>query len=802
MFTFPSSPHSAGGELDAVERVLVTAADIVGCCLSAPVIDTLGKHTFDGVNGKSWQMEPLNTVGRGAYGPMPKVKPIVLQADALTIFDCSDPVTTPMWMNFDNAAAQGILARTGTLGGVAHACTTFLDGIMYVGNNGANGAGLYRVDFINDQADTIYTSNSAAYAGDISERNTGAGFTADATLPVIVHEKVNDVAATVLPGAEMDESRELPYQTVAVATAGGLSVINPTGTRADKDKVVNITGQVSEILHVDFTADSRLVATGKYSNQIQIFDIPETDIAETAYAEQYNYATAPSIKGGPGASNDKVVGLVATETDAVLLATDDVNGNGGFTALFREPDAPTTGMVFHLTNDYASGCIVGDTTYCLMADTSTGSVTAAQPINNDGFDVDLTNWTVDLNGSDGGSVSVVAGQLVIQQGANSVWMGVFQTIDVTGIDTLQLSVDRVAKTAASNALRVGLHTVSAFATAPDLGFIQSSVVEVAKKTFDVSGLNSVTVVIAEGSVAGGSSTMEYARADAVIRDHSGNESAAVITGALTKAAVAAGAEAVAYGPFDDGNFPYIPHSSDLEYGTGDFWHKVSVKTDEVTGVLASYDDGTTRAWVLSVYTVGWLKFKVASADINAYVPINDGNWHRVVVGRKSGIGYVYFDGKLVASGAAAGNVSLANAILRFGSDPIGGLGTLDQGAMAFIAGGSGCPTADQVQLMDQLEAGMFKPGGTASLGTTSPISAIAQDASKSRFYVGTAGSGVIVLDARTLQVLEVIDTNNSAITSNTITALDAANGDLLITTAAEALIRMPSYRLREIVACA
>jgi trimeric autotransporter adhesin len=45
----------------------------------------------------------------------------------------------------------------------------------------------------------------------------------------IVNSTVNDVAMTVLPDAPIDPATGLPVPTIAVATAGGISVIRDDG---------------------------------------------------------------------------------------------------------------------------------------------------------------------------------------------------------------------------------------------------------------------------------------------------------------------------------------------------------------------------------------------------------------------------------------------------------------------------------------------------------------------------------------------------------------------------------------------
>ena len=68
----------------------------------------------------------------------------------------------------------------------------------------------------------------------------------------------NDVAMTVLPNAPIDSATGLPVPTIAVATAGGVSVIKDDGTVYD---VIDSNG-ARKCYDVSFTKDHKIMHTG------------------------------------------------------------------------------------------------------------------------------------------------------------------------------------------------------------------------------------------------------------------------------------------------------------------------------------------------------------------------------------------------------------------------------------------------------------------------------------------------------------------------------------------------------------
>jgi trimeric autotransporter adhesin len=90
--------------------------------------------------------------------------------------------------------------------------------------------------FLSDGA-AVYRTDSYTGASNIANRNTAIGV-GDDSLQNLVNDTVNDVAMTVLPNAPIDPATGLPVPTIAVATAGGVSVIKDDGTVVDSSSMI------------------------------------------------------------------------------------------------------------------------------------------------------------------------------------------------------------------------------------------------------------------------------------------------------------------------------------------------------------------------------------------------------------------------------------------------------------------------------------------------------------------------------------------------------------------------------------
>jgi hypothetical protein len=190
----------------------------------------------------SWYNEPLNTAARGARREFPAVAVIVLEGGRLVIYDGDNP-SLPMWMRFDDDYTS-MVPHNGNQKAVSA-----INGI--VSNIGVQWAG---ISFAADNCKRISGPFSASgyYKGRISERNARNGY--NETIAVrLSNGNCYGVAMTVLPDAPIDPATGLPVPTIAVATAGGVSVIRQDGAVVDSAKTTAATDRcLSNKLSADF----------------------------------------------------------------------------------------------------------------------------------------------------------------------------------------------------------------------------------------------------------------------------------------------------------------------------------------------------------------------------------------------------------------------------------------------------------------------------------------------------------------------------------------------------------------------
>jgi len=163
----------------------------------------------------------VTQVYRGVTREFPAVAGIVAESARVVIYDLA---TGAMWMVFTGAATN-MMRTAGSLSAI-----TCLNGTLAVGSGGgANG--LNQIHFPSDSGTATITTGRYQFKGTIANRNSGLDFAGPISGSTgIVNATVTDVAITVLDTAPIDPATGLPVPTIAVATAGGVSVIKDDGT--------------------------------------------------------------------------------------------------------------------------------------------------------------------------------------------------------------------------------------------------------------------------------------------------------------------------------------------------------------------------------------------------------------------------------------------------------------------------------------------------------------------------------------------------------------------------------------------
>jgi hypothetical protein len=178
---------------------------------------------------------------RGNKRKFPKLAGIVAEAASVTIYDLTEP-GRPMWMRISGSTI-GTGGVTGNAlyvqGGYNLAGVAALNGNIAAHGNVISGVSL--LDFPADKATIRYQYFPyGVYRGGIAQRHQNLGFNA-LTANAAPVSPINAVAMTVLPDAPVDPVTGLKVPTIAVATAGGISVIQHSGVVRNSSSTVAYT---------------------------------------------------------------------------------------------------------------------------------------------------------------------------------------------------------------------------------------------------------------------------------------------------------------------------------------------------------------------------------------------------------------------------------------------------------------------------------------------------------------------------------------------------------------------------------
>ena len=355
----PSAGGTQSNELQAAIKSVTSSTDVGAVFLYDTSQDSDGGAWRKKCKGLSW-FDEASSATRSARSEFPAMALIVADnvgnhplTNTVTIYDLDDP-SMPLWLQF-TATSQADPYHDFWRRSKSVSAVTALNGRVYFSVGGTTDqAGVKFADFTSDRLGSYGTATSVEwsgyFSGGIADRNSDTKIFLGNTLGAIVHRNVNDVAATVLEGAEIG-ALGLPIPTVAVATGGGISVILPSGTVNDSSSTAAYTG-------VEFDHNGGLFATYNHATDswfsrceasayhTNASDFSPLTITETGHGSASSFTpnflgSAPKIAK---LSNDGF----AVGTDAALNLYKLNTANGA------------ESMVSHHTSSYATGYMVGD----------------------------------------------------------------------------------------------------------------------------------------------------------------------------------------------------------------------------------------------------------------------------------------------------------------------------------------------------------------------------------------------------------------------------------------------------------
>ncbi len=775
------------GDVSGDVDLSALAATIADTAVDVFVYDT-SKDSDGGAwrkrtQGTSWYNETLNTATRGSRTEFPAVAVIVAEDDTVTIYDGDDP-DLPMWMVFNASGGNSasMIGRTNE----ATTCVTMLNGHMAVGRNSF---GLHEVIFIDDRGFFREHGNVHAYTKPIVDRN-GTNSWGPNLAPVgeLVNDQINDVAMTVLPNAPIDSATGLPVPTIAVATAGGVSVIKDDGT------VVDIYPTASPVHYkVDFIGE-KLMMQGAYLDYSPwVVSIPSSDVTGWPYTAQptgitlEEYSTTGS--NAPSGANLRFLGSTGQQNKP-MVASDSTRylcTASGLSIIAANETSPSKGMVAYTTSDYNTGWMNGDIKLATLSDTDDTDVVGSNLVSGDAS-TDDTNASTGWSAQGGATPSVNSNATYVYSGSYSIH--VFGTGAGAGSGYYKENIGiTVGKT----------YVISGWVNSADGGGVQfyagPSNVSIAygqqdglvsaantwfpfSLTFTATSDDLYLLFVEQGAGNSPDFYIDGLEVRLAEEDRSVNGNGLQVFGSITKTAVATGADLVGYSGFSGSNYLEQPYNSGMDMfksATGTFaiygWVKRNGSTIGADVMFSTGEPGTAgKARSIAMRSddkFGFYGWTVAY-DSTATQVIPDGVWTQFCFIYTNQQQHWYINGQFDSVHAKPLLAYTANAPLKFGdvittnttSRPF-------NGSTALWRISATVPSPEQIKKIYEDEKVLFQENAQATLyGTSDAVTALAYDDSTDLLHVGTsAGRSVF-------QGLRRVDNTTDAVGA----AISASNG--------------------------
>lgn len=718
-------------QLNGAAARVVAQTDVVAVFVYDTAKDSDGGAWRFKTVATSWFNETLNTATRGSRRQFPSRALIVARTASVTIYDLDD-AACPMWMVFDRGGTTAtdiyMLQTTGsnTLSVAAQ------NGRLIVGTSAI---GAVMIDLITDIRDRVNSTDTARYNGTIAQRNAGLGHKTVAST-VLSNAQVNAVAVTVLPGTPIDPVRKLPSPTVDCVTAGGISRIRYDGSVAD-------TTGFTSAPHKGARTPGGLITHARYNNWTAWMNDTDltagSSVAGSTYFSQNGLTDIPAFCGTRETLEyGSSLGLITTRTSPFLrhsLGTQNV--------------APQN-MRATRTRLYSTGYMIGN---CLMAlAESTADLTnlvGGTPLNDDfstyaDTAAMLAVWASSPVGG-GGDPTLDTGRMAIVTTSGSIYQRASRSFATTVGATYTVVID---VTGTNCQVWIGTNpngNQNASITTP--AGVRTS------KSFVATASTTYVTLTSIGTV--GTSYFDNLTIGRAVADRSGNNIGPIITGTVTRAAVASGSELAAYGGFAAGNYLDVPANAALEFGTGDFyafaWVNRTVADFQPIFCYGTGSNDGTGGWQFRLEPTILRFYQQDGAASFTYTFPTDGTNHLIGIVVRAGVAEFWLDGVRLGTVSTAGRTSSkTGSTLRIGraNNNTAGVGSASgifaNGNIALPRVGAGAPTPAQLRTMYESERKLFEVGAKCLLTGTDTIQWIGYDAKTDLLYAAKAAGGTDV----------------------------------------------------------
>jgi hypothetical protein len=681
----------------------------------------------------SWYNEPLNTATRGTRREFPAVAVIVslFVGDfcQLRIYDGDDP-TLPFWREFNNEPLWDAQISKSSTGFKVFALNGLLAVAHKLPNNaGYSGNGMALINFPPDQVSLLTKNMGGTYFGIYPAKSRPHS----GIVPSIVDFSINDVAMTVLPNAPIDLATDLPVPTIAVATNGGVSVIQDDGS------VRNLSfSSFSGTTSLAFLEDGRLIcvrdAISNGSKYVHIVPLPLSSSHSFTDFEQYATTSAQGaqllIKGGQPAFVSN--GILA------------IGRNGALNLIQSKPDETARGLVAHITSNHTTGWMPGDIKGAFLADTDNMDLNEGASVLSGLFEPDRTitgqgTWRAIIS-----VASVSGGILEILHNHESSPSGRV----VSGVDVLEpgktyrcrWTVDELVGDATGSVVQIGTDGSGNQGIGSGIYLGVGSFEAVLAVPQGSTNLRA-SLVASGGTPTGAVAGARFSgfTIEEAVSDRSVNNNGLIVNGTISRSSVATGAELMAYSGFNKTtNFLQQAYNPALDFGTGDFSVMVWLDRMETWRSVISRGIDISASLVIEGHgTENTMRINLGGTPTTRNLPWFSGEWKLLALLRQNGVAKLYLNGVETDSWDAPQNLTLAGAKLVVGNNDFSGSGYYP-GKMALLRISATAPTPDQIAKLYEDERKLFNPGAQCTLyGTSDAVTALAHDPKTNLLHVGT-----------------------------------------------------------------
>jgi hypothetical protein len=327
--------------------------------------------------------DPCNTAtdDRCGLSSFPRKAIIATTGGALYIFDAKD---SSLWMKFTQSGGTFALGADtdNNPSGISA-----MNGVIYVGTNGASATGLYAFDFINDRMYRYNTTDRTSAISGIGSRNSAVTYSADSTPRMaIVDNVVNDVSAAAIVGTNTAGGLTSTggVSIVAVATNTGLSAINLNHRQ---------TYDYSDVAGDDYTSvvitrHGRLYGMNKTQAQLERWnpvDADTTDQLAGTPDKLWDQASVPALARTTFTVLDSPDSLEVIDYGSYSENISDVIYAGtslGLTELHDNVTTPLLGWVRYYNTAGQTDYMTGDVKGMFMFEEFSGSLTDSSRVGN------------------------------------------------------------------------------------------------------------------------------------------------------------------------------------------------------------------------------------------------------------------------------------------------------------------------------------------------------------------------------------------------------------------------------------